>query len=75
MILISLTIKRMENKMKIKEQLNKIIENIDDNSNWDDVMYQIYVIQSIEEGISQVEKNEVISFEEVKENFNANKVH
>ena len=34
MILISLTIKRMENKMKIKEQLNKIIENIDDNSNW-----------------------------------------
>lgn len=55
--------------MKIKEQLNKIIENIDDNSNWDDVMYQIYVIQSIEEGISQVEKNEVISLEEVKENL------
>lgn len=60
---------------KIKEQLNRIIESIDDSSNWDDVMYQIYVIQSIEEGIAQVEKSEVISFEDVKSNFNANKVH
>lgn len=52
--------------MNIKEELNKIINNLEENSNWDDIMYQIYVLQSVEEGLKQVKNNELISFEKVK---------
>lgn len=61
--------------MIIKEKLNKLINELDENSNWDDVMYKIYVIQSIEESLEQVKNNKLVDFNIVKEQFNANKVY
>ncbi len=61
--------------MNIKEKMNKLINELDDNSNWDDVMYKIYVIKSIEESLEQVKNNKLVDFNIVKEQFNADKVY
>jgi hypothetical protein len=53
----------------VKQKAQKLIENLPENSSWDDLMYEIYVRQSIESGLSDSEAERVISVEEVKAKF------
>ena len=39
----------------IKEEARKLIENLPDDSTWEDLMYQIYVRESIESGLADSE--------------------
>lgn len=39
----------MEN---IKQEAHKLIDRLPENSTWDDLMYQIYVRQTVEAGLA-----------------------
>ena len=58
----------METK-SIKDDAKRIIENLPDNSSWDDLMYQIYVRQAIEAGLKDSDEGKVMSVEQVKSKF------
>ncbi|MBW4670746.1 MAG: hypothetical protein KME60_25815 [Cyanomargarita calcarea GSE-NOS-MK-12-04C] len=46
----------MEN---IKEEARKLIDKLPENSTWDDLMYQIYVRQTIEAGLADSKAGKV----------------
>lgn len=53
----------------IKEEAAKLIQQLPEQATWDDVMYEIYVRQKIEEGIKAADSGKVLSHEEVKLRF------
>ncbi|MDJ0717842.1 MAG: hypothetical protein QNJ54_27080 [Prochloraceae cyanobacterium] len=57
----------------IKEEARRLIDKLPENSTWDDLMYEIYVRQAIESGLSDSETGRVISVEEVKAKFGLQK--
>lgn len=56
----------MEN---IKEEAHKLIDRLPENSTWDDLMYQIYVRQTVEAGLADSKAGKVISVQEVRRKF------
>ena len=38
----------------IKQEAHRLVEQLPDNATWDDLAYEIYVRQAIEEGLSRV---------------------
>ncbi len=57
----------------IKEEARRLIDKLPENSTWDDLMYEIYVRQAIESGLSDSETGRVISVEEVRAKFGLQK--
>jgi len=55
----------------VKEELARIIERLPDKATWDDVMYEIYVRQKIEEGLKAADEGRLIPHEEVKKRFSS----
>ena len=55
----------------VKEELARIIERLPDKVTWDDVMYEIYVRQKIEEGLKAADEGRLIPHEEVKKRFSS----
>lgn len=53
----------------LKEEAQRLIENLPEDSTWDDLMHQIYVRQAIERGLAASEAGRTISVEEVRERF------
>ena len=53
----------------VKEEAAKIIENLGDDATWDDLMYEIYVRQAIEEGLADSDAGRGIPVEEVWRRF------
>ncbi len=53
----------------IKEEARKLIENLPDDSTWEDLMYQIYVRESIESGLTDSEAGRVTDVEDVRKEF------
>jgi predicted transcriptional regulator len=51
----------------IKEAARQIIENLPDQATWDDLMYELYVKQKIEEGLADIEAGRTIPHEQVKD--------
>jgi hypothetical protein len=60
---------RKMNKTKIKKEMDELLEELPEEANWNDVMYKIYVRQSIEQGLSDVEEGRIISHKELKSKF------
>jgi len=56
----------------VKEELSRLIDRLPDEVTWDDVMYEIYVRQKIEEGLKAADEGRLISHEEVKKRFSSN---
>ncbi|MDH3473216.1 MAG: hypothetical protein OEM59_05955 [Rhodospirillales bacterium] len=50
----------------VKEAARQIIENLPDQATWDDLMYELYVKQKIEEGLSDIEGSRTVPHEQVK---------
>ena len=50
----------------VKEEAARLINNLPEDATWDDLMYEIYVRQKVEEGLRAVEAGRVVSHEEVK---------
>ena len=50
----------------IKDEARKLIENLPDGASWDDLMYQIYVRQKVEEGLRAANEGRVVDQEEAE---------
>ncbi|MDX6574993.1 MAG: hypothetical protein QOE96_946 [Blastocatellia bacterium] len=53
----------------IKEEARRLVENLPDDSTWEDLMYQIYVRETIESGLADIEAGRVTNVEKVREEF------
>lgn len=53
----------------IKEEAAKLVRGLPEKATWDDLMYEIYVRQKVEEGIKAADEGRVVSHEEVKKRF------
>ncbi len=53
----------------VKEAARKLVEELPDEATWDDLMYEIYVLQKIEEGLRAADEGRVLSHEEVRQRF------
>ena len=53
----------------IKEEAHRLVENLPENGNWDDLMYQIYVRQAVEAGIEDSEADRTVDVKEVRAGF------
>lgn len=60
----------MEN---IEQEARKLIDKLPENSTWDDLMYQIYVRQTIEAGLADSKASKLSSVEEVRKKFGLSK--
>lgn len=56
-----------EDKMKTaKKEVRKILENIPDNSTFEDIQYHIYVREKIERGLEDIRAGRVLTQKEVE---------
>jgi len=49
-----------------KQATREIIDHLSDQASWDDIMYELYVKQKIEEGLTDIEAGRTIPHEQVK---------
>ncbi len=60
----------METKpASIKNEARKIVDQLPETASWEDLIYQLYVRQSIEAGIKDADEGLVESVEEVRRSF------
>ncbi len=56
-------------KAELKKKVDDLFEDLPEEADWDDLMYKIYVRQSIEHGLKDVEEDRVKSHEEIKKKY------
>ena len=57
----------------IKDEARKLIENMPDDSTWDDLMGEIYVRQAIESGLADSQAGRITSVETIRADFGLEK--
>jgi len=50
-----------------KEEVRKLLDQIPDDSSFEDIQYHIYVREKIERGLKAIEEGRVLSQEEVEQ--------
>ncbi len=50
----------------LREEAHRLVDQLPDDATWDDLLYQIYVRQSIEAGLEDCRAGRLVSAEEVK---------
>ena len=53
----------------LKEEAHRIVDQLPENASWEDLVYRIYVRQSLEAGIKDAEAARVESVAEVRRSF------
>ena len=53
----------------IKQETLRLLEKLPDKATWDDLMYQIYVRQTIEAGIKDSDEGRTVDVKEVRIRF------
>ena len=53
----------------IKEAARQMLDNLPENSTWEDLMHEIYVRQAIEAGLADSETGRLTSVEKVRKQF------
>ncbi len=53
----------------VKQQAEKLVRELPEQAGWDDLMYEIYVCQKIEQGLAAAAAGRVLTHEEVKRRF------
>ena len=56
-------------KTSIKKDATQLIENLHENSSWDDLMYKIYVRQSIDTGLLDSQNGKTVDVKDVRKIF------
>lgn len=56
-------------KAKLREDVHNLLEDLPEDAEWEDLMYKIYVRQSIEQGLKDSEEGRVVSHEEIKKKY------
>ena len=57
----------------IKQEAYKLLDSLPDKATWDDLMYQIYVRQTIEAGIKDSNEGRTVEVREVRKRFGLTK--
>lgn len=52
--------------LAVKESAKQVVENLSDQSTWDDLMYELYVRQKIDRGLNDLKNGRVVAHEEVR---------
>ncbi len=52
--------------MAVRESARQVVESLPDQCTWDDLLYELYVRQKIDQGLDDVEHGRVVSHEEVR---------
>jgi hypothetical protein len=55
--------------VSVKQEAQRIIEELAEDATWDDLMYRIYVRQAIESGLRDSESNRALDVKEVRARF------
>ena len=50
----------------VRDEARRVVEQLPDDATWDDVLYQIYVRQSVEAGLEDCRAGRLIPAEEVR---------
>jgi predicted transcriptional regulator len=53
----------------IKEEARRLVETLPDDSTWEDLMYQIYVRETVESGLADADAGRVTEVAKVREEF------
>jgi len=53
----------------IKQEAYRILDKLPEKATWDDLMHQIYVRQTIEEGIKDSDEGRTVDVKEVRKRF------
>ncbi len=53
----------------VKEEARRLVDNLPEDVTWDDLMYQIFLRQTIEGGLADSEADRVTDVEKVREEF------
>jgi len=53
--------------MSVKEQVHALADQLSEEATWEEVAYEIYVRQSIEQGLADVAASRAVPEEEAKE--------
>ncbi len=53
----------------IKQEAKRLIEKLPEDATWDDLMYEIYVRQAIEAGLTDSETGRTLAVTEVRAKF------
>lgn len=53
----------------VKQQAEKLVRELPEQAGWDDLMYEIYGCQKIEQGLAAAATGRVLTHEEVKRRF------
>ena len=56
-------------KINIKTEARKIINELPDNADWDDLMYKLYVHKSITQGLEDSKNRKIISVKDVRSQY------
>ncbi len=59
--------------VKVKDEARKLIENLPDDSTWDDLMREIYVRQAIESGLADSEAGRTTDVRDLRAQFGLKK--
>ena len=50
----------------VKDEARRLVERLPDDATWDDVLYEIYVLQSLEAGLKDCRDGRVVPIAEVR---------
>ena len=53
----------------VKAQAHRLVDNLPDSATWEDVMYRIYVRESVEAGIKDSDEGRTVDVKEVRKKF------
>lgn len=53
----------------IKQEAQRLVEELEENATWDDLMYKIYVRQAIEAGLKDSEAGRTLDVSQVRARF------
>ena len=53
----------------VREEAQKLIDALPEETSWDDLIYQMYVRKKITKGIEAAEQGRVVTHDEVKKQF------
>ncbi len=56
-------------KTELKKEIETLLRDLPDDADWDDLMYKIYVRQSIEQGLKDSEEGRIVSHEEILKKY------
>lgn len=53
----------------VKDQAYRLVEDLPESANWEDLMYRIYVRQAIEAGLKDSDEDRTVDVKEVRRRF------